>query len=105
MDKKDVSEHEYLEHCNKKHYKQLFVSDPGYLVFYYSCDDMMKAAHLLRDMLFKECSDIPCHVSFSYDTISIYLDVALDRHVSDIFFNTIRNILPTWLAQLSPSNI
>lgn len=103
--KKYVSEHEYFEHCNQKHYKQLFVSNPGYLVFYYSCDNMMNAAHLLRDMLFEECSDIPYHVSFSYDTISIYLDVALDRHVSDIFFNTIRNILPAWLAQLSPNNI
>ena len=93
MDKK-----EYLKNMHKKAYRRYLVNHPGYLSFYYTSDNMMAAAHLLRDYLKELCPDIKSHVAFSYDEVSIYIDEVLYPKDVERFFTVVKNIMPQWLS-------
>lgn len=95
---KNITEKEYLRNIHKKTYRRYLVNHPGYLSFYYTSDNMMAAAHLLRDYLNELCPDIKSHIAFSYDEISIYLDEVLYPKDVDRFFTTVKNIMPQWLS-------
>ena len=96
---KYVSENEYWQNRNKKNYRYTLVNQPGYLCFHYASDNMQQAAYALRDMIAEKCPDIPMHINFSYDDISIHLDKALCMNDVDRFFNAVLEVFPRWISQ------
>lgn len=93
---KPISEQEYIKNQGKKSYRKDFVSHPGYLCFYYSCDDMMKSAHALRDIVSQKCPDIKLHVAFSYEEIALYLDEVLCPKDTERFFQMVLKSFDEW---------
>ncbi len=96
---KYISENEYLQNQNNKNYRYILVNQPGYLCFYYYSDNMRQIADSLRDMIVERCPDIPMHINFSYDNISIHLDKVLYMNDIDRFFNTVLEVFPIWISK------
>ena len=94
--KKYVSEAEYVKNMHKSNYCRMITNVRGYLSFDYSCNNMMAAAHALRDRLKKMFPDIQSSVAFTTDNISIYLERNLMPKYVEIFFEGVMNILPEW---------
>jgi hypothetical protein len=93
---KHISEEEYLKNIHKLNYYRRATNFCGYISFKYSCNNMMAAAHSLRDSLNKMFPDIESKVSFSSDSISIYLDKNVMPKYAEKFFEGVMEILPEW---------
>lgn len=94
--RKYVTEEEYLKNMHKTNYYRILTNHGAYISFFYSSDDMMKAAHALRDRLKERFPEIDFWVSFGYDGINIHVEERLMPKYVEIFFTGVMEILPEW---------
>jgi hydroxymethylpyrimidine pyrophosphatase-like HAD family hydrolase len=94
--KKYITEEEYVKNMYKPNYYRMITNQSAYISFFYSSDDMMKAAHALRDRIQERFPEIKFSVSFGHDCISIHVEEHLMPKYVEIFFTGLMEILPEW---------